>query len=378
MPRAIGLELELIPIISSTKKPALPARGEAPSTADILSRLGTREHWMEKPADDDPPSWGLRDGARISFEPGGQIEISTSPHATASSVVDSTRALVALLRNAMQREGIELIARGVDPYNGIDAVPLQLHRERYSRMTRYFDSIGPSGVRMMRQTAALQINVERGEDPKSRWRLLNELAPVVVALFANSRDYAGSSTDAASYRGQLWRSLDYSRTGIVYDERRFVERYFEFALDAIAMRSGEGAGPYRTFRDWMRDPAVTADDWLFHLSTLFPEVRPKEYFELRSADTIEPEFLAAPVVFVAGLVYDNESAAAAAELIGAPDSDLLERASKAGLDDPELCSLAADLSDLALEGAVRLGESYISARHRDEARQYFKRACRRD
>src|SRR5207237_7345365 len=157
--------------------------------------------------------------------------ISTRPYATASSVVDSTRTLVALLRNAMQREGIELIARGVDPYNGIDAVPLQLHRDRYTGMTRYFSSIGPSGVRMMRQTAALQINLERGEDPKSRWRLLNALAPIVVAVFANSREYAGTSADWVSYRAQLWRSLDRSRNGIIYDEDHYAERYLDFALD---------------------------------------------------------------------------------------------------------------------------------------------------
>jgi glutamate--cysteine ligase len=375
-PRAVGLEIELIPIHAETRRPALPKSAGSPSTADIISRLAQRHGWLEESVENDPPSWTLDDGTRISFEPGGQIEISSRPHATASSVIDSTRALVAVLRAAMTTEGIDLLARGVDPYNDIGAVPLQLHRERYERMTRFFESIGPSGVRMMRQTAALQINLERGEDPQFRWRLLNDLAPIVTALFANSRDYAGKSTEWASYRSHLWRTLDPSRTGIIYEEPGYAEKYLSFALDAFAMRSRGGGKVYRTFREWMREPGIDETEWLFHLSTLFPEVRPKEYFELRSADTIEPALLFAPVVFVTGLVYDDESARKATEFLGLPDPILLLRAGSRGLKDQEVWRLASALCGFAIEGAARLGDDYISARHREEASAYFKTLMR--
>lgn len=371
-PRAVGVEIELIPIHAATRRPALPRSAGASSTADIISGLAKHHGWVEVSAENDPPSWELQDGTRISFEPGGQIEISSAPHPTASSVIDSTQALVALLQSAMSTQGIELLARGVDPYNEIDAVPLQLQRERYTGMTRYFESIGQSGVRMMRQTAALQINLERGEDPQFRWRLLNDLVPIVVALFANSRDYAGKPTEWASYRSHLWRTLDPSRTGIIYDEPGHAEKYLSFALNAFAMRSGGGGRPYRTFREWMTEPNVDEAEWLFHLSTLFPEVRPKEYFELRSADTIEPGLLFAPVVFVTGLVYDQKSSVIATEIVGLPDSDLLLRAGSHGLKDRELWATAIALCEFAIEGAARLGEEYISARHREDAWTYFK------
>jgi glutamate--cysteine ligase len=370
-PRAVGVEIELLPIHTSTRRPALPRNVGATSTADIISRLAKRHDWLEESVENDPPSWQLPDGTRISFEPGGQIEVSSTPHATASSVIDSTQALVVLLQTAMATQGIELLARGVDPYNDIDAVPLQLHRDRYERMTRYFESIGPSGVRMMRQTAALQINIERGENPQSRWRLLNDLAPIVTALFANSRDYAGKSTEWASYRSHLWRTLDPSRTGIIYAEPGSTEKYLSFALDAFAMHSGGGGRPYRTFRDWMGGPDVDEAEWLFHLSTLFPEVRPKEYFELRSADTIEAAQLFAPVVFVTGLVYDEKSAASATDVLGLPDPVLLLRAGSRGLKDREVWRLTSALCGFAIEGAARLGDNYISARHRESARAYF-------
>jgi glutamate--cysteine ligase len=377
-PHAIGLELELIPVQRTTRAPALATKTERGSTAEVLSRLGQREGWREQSIGGDPPSWTLPDGASTSFEPGGQIEISTAPQPTASAVIDSTQTLVTMLRDAMSNAGIELIARGVDPYNGIDAVPLQLHRDRYTGMTRYFDSIGPSGVRMMRQTAALQINLERGENPGPRWRLLNSLAPIVVALFANSREYAGRSTEWASYRAHLWRTLDRSRTGVIYEEPGYAERYLSFALDAVAMHSDGNGGRYRPFRERMHEPDVDETEWLFHLSTLFPEVRPKEYFELRSADTIEPHLLAAPIVFVTGLVYDEESAARAAGSLGAPSEAMLERAGKMGLADPEIRRITSVLTELALSGARRLGEDYVSLIHLATAREYFARALGRD
>jgi glutamate--cysteine ligase len=370
-PLTVGLELELIPIHKSTRARALATADKGASTSEVLSRLGRRDRWREESSGGDPPSWNTQDGARISFEPGGQIEISTAPQPTASGVIDSTQSLVTMIRGEMSGAGIELLARGVDPYNDIDGVPLQLHRDRYTGMTRYFDSIGPSGVQMMRQTAALQINLERGQDPRSRWRLLNSLAPIVVALFANSRQYAGKRTKWASYRAQLWRTLDPSRTGIVYDEPEQAERYLRFALDAIAMRSGKNGVGYRPFREWMTEPAVNREEWLFHLSTLFPEVRPKEFFELRSVDTIEPDSLAAPVVFVSGIVYDDESAQRAIELIGVPSEKLLERAGQLGLADPEIRRIASRLVVIALEGGRRLGGDYLRRTHLESAYKYF-------
>jgi glutamate--cysteine ligase len=373
MPRAVGVELELIPVLKATCEPVLTGKEYVPSTVDVLSRLGERERWIEQPADGDPPSWVLEDGGRISFEPGGQLEISTSPQPTASSVIGSTRALVSMLREAMAEQGIELIARGVDPYNDIDRVPLQLHRDRYTEMTRYFDTLGPSGVRMMRQTAALQINVERGEDPRSRWLLLNAIAPVVVALFSNSANYAGERSNYASYRAHLWRTLDDSRTGIPYDQADPVSRYLDFALDAVAIRSGNKTSPYQTFREWMNGDDIGLDEWRFHLSTLFPEVRPKEYFELRSADTIEVEWLPAPLLFVTSLVYDPISAQNALNVVGLPDSDLLVLAGIKGVRDPMLRGMTRALTDIALDGARRLCEDYISTRDVQTASEYFDR-----
>jgi len=374
-PRAIGVELELIPVDARTRDVVPPHGGER-TTSRVLSRLATREGWTEESNGDDPASWNLPDAARISFEPGGQIEISSPPHATASALIDSVTGVVDQIDEEMAAAGISLVAAGVDPCNDIASVPLYLHRERYAMMTDYFDSLGSAGVRMMRQTAALQINVERGADPAGRWLLLNAVAPVVIALFANSRVYRGLDTGYASYRAQTWRMLDPSRTGLAYDAKDPAGGYLRFALDAAAMRSGKDrkAGGYVRFGEWMQRTEVGLDEWQFHLSTLFPEVRPRAYFEMRSADTIDARWLAAPIVFVTGLIYDAAAAGSAIRLLGAPRSDLLDRAGRLGLQDPELGKLATESIKLAVEGARALGPEYIAAEHLDSAREYFARA----
>ena len=132
--------------------------------------------------------------------------------------------------------------------------------------------------------------------------------------------------------------------------------------------------PWLTFREWMRAENVSDDDWQFHLSTLFPEVRPKEFFEIRSADAIDSDHLAAPMVFVTGIVYDEESAAVASQLMPAPSAELLERAGRLGLADHEIRRVVSRLTELALSGAKRLGREYIAEGDTAVAREYFGKA----
>jgi glutamate--cysteine ligase len=373
-PYSVGVEIELIPVDIGTRQ-VIPARDGERASSRVLARLAARNGWSEEAKEGDPSSWILADGTCISFEPGGQIEISSSPHANASALIDTMTGVVEQVREAMSVDGIALVTAGVDPCNDIASVPLQLHRERYAMMTDYFDSIGVAGVRMMRQTAALQINVERGTDPASRWLLLNALAPLVIGLFANSRVYGGSDTGFASYRAHTWRMLDTSRTGLAYDSTDPAEHYLRFALAANAMRSAKNkSADYMPFGEWMKSTELGLDDWHFHLSTLFPEVRPRAYFEIRSADTIDISSLSAPIVFVTGLIYDPATADNAIRFLGTPRAELLERAGRRGLKDPELGQLVTRCVELALEGARALGSEYLRAEHVDLAREYFTRA----
>jgi Gamma-glutamylcysteine synthetase len=115
------------------------------------------------------------------------------------------------------------------------------------------------------------------------------------------------------------------------------------------------------------------EDWELHLTTLFPEVRPRRYFELRSADTIPPEYLAAPIAFIAGLVYDEATSVAAAGILDLPEIGLLETAGRAGLGDSTIRERSVQLVDLALAGCRSLDPSYLSKADLASAADFFDR-----
>jgi glutamate--cysteine ligase len=244
-------------------------------------------------------------------------------------------------------------------------------------MLRHFDRIGPSGARMMRQTASFQVCVDGGATPERTWRVLNALAPYMVAIFANSPRYTGRETGHRSFRSHVWRSLDPKRTGLLGVQDDVIEEYLTFALDAPAFLMPDIGGSAASFGDWVAHGGVKLDDWHLHLSTLFPEVRPRGYFELRSADVVSPEWYAAPLVFVAGLVYHGRNLDGLLGVLGAPDRDLLVRAGRDGLADPTLLATAPMLCDMALEGCASLGGGFVEQADLERAAEYFDRYTRR-
>ncbi|HYN83361.1 MAG TPA: glutamate-cysteine ligase family protein [Gemmatimonadaceae bacterium] len=374
-PMGVGAELELIPFGAESGEPVSIAALSGLQSLPVLRRVARYARWLERASAGDPPSWSTPDGGRVSFEPGGQIEISSAISPAASGLIRDLRCTSELLTSAFERDAMVLEAVGVDPYNDIADVSLQQHRPRYERMARYFDSIGESGARMMRQTASLQINVESGPKPYERWALLSSLAPYVTAIFASSAVYAGQATGHRSYRAHLWRTLDASRTGLPVDEDNPAAAYLDFALEAGAIMHGNGER-YPSFSEWMHTGSPTLEDWKFHLSTLFPEVRPRGYFELRSADAVSPEHLAAAISLVVGLVYDEDTSRAAADLLGSPNARALETAGRAGLADPAIREKAIELTNLAIAGCESLGDRYISAADVDSAVCFFDRYTR--
>jgi glutamate--cysteine ligase len=287
------------------------------------------------------------------------------------------RAVVLPLRAAAAGEGIDLLAVGIDPLNTAERAPLLIHAKRYQRMAEYLGRLGPSGARMMRQTAAFQIGVDFDDEPWLRWRVLNAAAPYVVAIFANSPIYAGEPTGHQSARADVWRNLDPVRTGIPFDEAAPVQAYLEFALAAPAILLPTLDGEHRPFGEWLTHANPTAEEWQEHLSTLFPEVRPRGHLELRSADAIAPQWYAGPIALTAGILYDSRALRAAADLLPVPELGLLERAGRLGLHDPAIARTAADLFELALTGCAGLGPRYFHPSDLEQARAYFDRYTRR-
>lgn len=364
-PPRLGAEVEFIPVDATTRA----RRWVVP----FLRWYGAPRRWQEQRTPKGSPCFTLPEGGTVTFEPGGQLEYSTPPLRSASALLAQLHRVIPPLRAAASAEGIELLAIGIDPFNPIERAPLFLHGSRYERMAEYFALRHPAGARMMRQTAAFQLNLDLGDASWLRWRVLNAAAPYLVATFANSPVYAGAPAGCASARAQVWRALDPARTGLPYDERGPVRGYLEFALAAPAMLLPTIDGEHRPFGEWLGRANLTRHEWDDHLSTLFPEVRPRGRFELRSCDAIPPEVYAAAVALAAGLVYDPAALRAAADLLGTPDRELLDRAGRLGLRDRAIARTAADLADIALRGCRALGPRYFHPADVERARAFFGR-----
>jgi glutamate--cysteine ligase len=152
--------------------------------------------------------------------------------------------------------------------------------------------------------------------------------------------------------------VDPRRTGIFLGCDALRE-YAAFALGAPAFLVGAGDEPVVSLGE-LRDGAASDADLATHLSTLFPEVRPRGYLELRSIDSVDTSQHAAAMVFAAGIIGDDVASADALELLGDPDPSLLLAAGRSALADPGLSRHAHDLIEIAIAGCVRRGTTMIS------------------
>ncbi len=359
---ALGLEVEVIPFDVATGRQVPIHR-----SLRALESLGWTSHRCAKSGMTE-----LRrpDGARLTFEPGGQIEYSTVPHDTGSALLADVDDAFAHIGRALEAAGLGMRRVGLDPCTPIGEVPLQLDAARYRRMDAHFAAIGPSGRRMMRQTAAVQMSIDLGPAPLQRWRVLGALAPVVAAAFANSPMDGGATTGERSIRRRIWAELDPARTGLRALGAHPVAEYLEFALAAPAFLLGDDPSHAEPFAAWVPRGA-TRDDWQAHLSTLFPDVRPRGYFEFRVADACGGDAVAALVALVAGIAWHPPSSAAALAHLPAPDAGLMARSGRDGLADPALAAAACFATDLALSGCVALGPSLLNEDDIDRADRFF-------
>ncbi len=376
----VGVEVEFLCIHRGTRRPAPPVAapstgGLAPATVPLVADLAARRGWRRT---DGPglPRFRRPDGTLISWEPGGQIEIATPPLSSLDTLDAAIAETVGEVATALGQEGIGLLARGVDPWTPVTVPRLWLDHPRYLRMSAHYDRGGLAGRRMMRQSAAVHVNLDFGSDPTRRWYRANLLVPAAIAIFANSPGAGGGSVGASEVsgaadpeacggagrhtawrteRGRAWRTLDPSRTGAFGMDDDPAGRYAEFARGASAFLLGDADTPAIPWRETgCEDEAA----WRAHLSTLFPEVRPRTYLEVRCVDALPPAHVTLAAAFLAGAVYGS----AAPPVVAPPANDRLRVAGRDGLGDPTMREEALVWWAVAREGLVELGPGFASDR----------------
>ncbi|WP_299871735.1 glutamate--cysteine ligase [uncultured Sulfitobacter sp.] len=372
----IGTEHEKFGYCKDTLKP-LPYEGDR-SIRVMLEGLRDGHGWS--PVEEAGKLIGLeKDGANISLEPGGQLELSGAPLETIHETCDEVNVHLREVQDVADRIGAGFIGLGGAPiwtHEQMDLMP----KGRYKLMNDYMTRVGTMGRVMMRRTCTVQVNLDFGSeaDMVQKMRVAIALQSVATALFANSPFFEGRANGYKSQRSMVWRNLDAARTGtlpFVFEEGFGFERWVEYALD-VPMYFVYRDGAYinalgMSFRDFLvgKLPALpgetpTLSDWADHLTTAFPEARMKKYIEMRGADGGPWRRLCALPAFWVGLMYDQEALDGAWDLVkgwGPAEHDALRTA--ASIDGLQAKVTGINMHDIARE-AVALAELGLKNRAR--------------
>ncbi|MCA1286168.1 glutamate--cysteine ligase [Salipiger bermudensis] len=372
----IGTEHEKFGYLTDTHEP-LPYDGKR-SIRAVLEGLRDRYGW--DPVEEGGKLIGLtKDGANVSLEPGGALELSGAPLETIHQTCDEVNEHLREVKSIADEIGVGFIGLGAAPEWMHDEMPL-MPKGRYKLMDAYMDRVGISGTTMMRRTCTVQVNLDFGSeaDMIKKMRVALALQPVATALFANSPFFEGKPNGMKSYRSWVWRNLDEDRTGMlpfVFEDGFGFERYVDYALDVpmyFVYRDGKYIDALgMSFRDFMQGklPALpgevpTLSDWADHLTTIFPEARLKKFIEMRGADGGPWRRLCALPAFWVGLTYDAGALDAAWDLVK-------------GWDAPTRQALRVAAADHALDaevGGIRMHD--LAARTLEIAEAGLKaRAC---
>ena len=369
-----GIEYERVGVLSESGR-AIPYHGPR-SLSALLSRLVSAEGWRPVYAGENVIALEM-DHARITLEPGGQMELSGAVHRRMEDLREEVALWGHWSREHSRPLGIRWLGLGLQPFTPLGEIPW-VPKPRYRIMSARLGATGTLGHVMMKQTACVQANLDYSDeaDAFEKLRTAMGLTSVVTALYANSSLLEGKPSGFLSYRSWAWQNTDPTRCGIlpfVFGEGAGFADYLDYALDVPMMfilRNGDfvdlGGIPFRRYLlEGAGGHRATLADFELHLTTLFPEVRLKRYLEIRGGDSADAATALSQVALWKGILYDAASRREAWGLVS--DLSLEERlrfhrdASRLGpgarLGGRTALDLGADLHRIAAEGLDRLGES---------------------
>ncbi len=339
--------------------------------------IGIESEWlvtdMRQPGRHVPPSHTqsalsntqLPNNSSLTFEPGGQFELSTICRPSLGQACQALREDLSTASRSLSAQGLALQGLGADP-----ARPPRLFSRdpRYQAMATYFGRRGPDGVAMMASTAATQVCLDSGASPAEiaiRWRRAHALVPLLSAVFANSPWLHGHRTGSRSARLEIWSRIDTARTQAVGgDDPVAAWAAYALAAPVMVLRSVEGpwmTDPGFTFAEWMKRPkGPSPDDLAYHLSTLFPPVRPQAWLEIRCIDALPHHQWPVAVAFAAVLL-DHPQASDLAEDACQPLHGLHLEAAREGLTHPALARAAKTCGELVMNQMYDLAVDALTA-----------------
>ena len=261
---------------------------------------------------------GLNKGDKnITLEPGNQIELSGEKLNNIHEACSESHDYLFELRQVTEKLNINIVSSGFDPISKLDEIPNN-PKQRYKLMTKDMPLGGELSLDMMYRTCGTQLNIdyESEEDFSKKFKIINSIVPISIALFANSSIVERKKSEYLSYRSKVWQNT--SRGGLpkIFFEELDFEKYADFVMNFpilfIQDKENYISGQKYRFSDFMSgkikeigNRTPSENDLSTHLSTIFTENRLKKYIELRSMDTCGWDCLCAGPAFYIGILYGN-------------------------------------------------------------------------
>ena len=271
-----------------------------------------------KPILEDKNIIGLKKkGKSITLEPGNQIELSGEKLNNIHEACSESKDYLFELNQVVQKLNLKIVSAGFDPISKLSEVP-DNPKQRYKVMTKDMPLGGSLSLDMMYRTCGTQLNLDYSseKDFVKKFKVINSMVPISIALFANSSIVEKKKSNHLSYRSKVWQNT--SRGGLpeaFFDNMDF-EKYSDFIINfpILFIHKDEKyiSGQKYLFSDFMNgkideieNKLPTEDDLTMHLSTIFTENRLKKYIELRSMDACGWDCLCSGPAFNTGILYGN-------------------------------------------------------------------------
>ena len=261
---------------------------------------------------------GLNKGGKnITLEPGNQIELSGDKLNHIHEACAESYDYLFELKQVTKKLDISIVSAGFDPISKLSEIPNN-PKQRYMIMTKDMPLGGELSLDMMYRTCGTQLNIDYNseKDFEKKFKVINSIVPISIALFANSSIVEKKKSGYLSYRSKVWQNT--SRGGLpkIFLENLNFEKYADFVLNfpILFIKDKEQylSGQKYKFLDFMNgkideinNRIPNENDLSTHLSTIFTENRLKKYIELRSMDTCGWDCLCAGPAFYVGILYGN-------------------------------------------------------------------------
>lgn len=340
----LGVELEHFIVDRKTKR-ALPYAGQR-SLNIVLNRLlgyyadaaGVYDTGREASTKAQVHLLGITTKEfDLSLEPAAQLEISIRPTSSIRKierVYEEFRANLDFILNQMDAM---CVTQGYQPKDCADELSL-IPKERYIVMDTYFERLGHGGREMMRATASTQISVDyvSCSDFRKKYHTAYVLMPILKYLTDNTLVYEGKTNQMCLRRSDIWSRVDNVRTGIVpgalsprFSFRDYAEYLWKLPLiycpkeylpasfvGEAVLRAAEVGAKKQCERIFAVDNLTSDDIWkkellseaaAWHIMSMaFPDVRLKNYVEIRGADALPTNKMLGYAALIKGTLYNSD------------------------------------------------------------------------